>query len=587
VAAAQEERFTRKKFDPTFPRYAIDYCLKAGRIAARDLALVTFYEEPYVKLHRLVDTLKTYASFNLLKSSRRIADWMRSKMDPAAEIADICDGQAMPPIAYFQHHLSHAASAFYPSPFKEAAILTVDGVGEWACTSIAVGRGENVDIISEQRFPHSIGLLYSAFTQYLGFKVDSGEYKLMGLAPYGKPLYKDLISQELITISPDGSVELDLRYFDFMAGKQMINEKFCALFGAAPRLPDGPFTEKHIDLASSVQSLVEDIMVRIVSHTVALTGLSQLCLAGGVALNCVANGKILKAGLVDRVWIQPAAGDAGGALGSAFLGLYKHLGQTRTINDDGRDKQKGSLLGPNYTNEEILEVLKAYQVSGRQLRKEEWADTVAQLLTEGKIIGFFQGRMEFGPRALGARSILADPRHQETQRDLNLKIKFRESFRPFAPAVLQERAAEWFDLSQTSPYMLLTTQVASDKKIPSGSSSEQTFKGFDRLKEVRSLIPAVTHVDGSARVQTVDRATDPRFYDVLKAFEKITGCPVLVNTSFNVRGEPIVCTPLDALKCFFNTRIDALVMEDILVLKGKDPHVLQDRNFRNNFASQD
>lgn len=581
VAAAQEERFTRKKFDNRFPVNAISFCLREGKIKENDIDLIAFYEEPYLKLDRIIETYSFYSSFNFIKNTRKIKKWIDDKFFIERDIISFLP-DFKGDIIFFPHHLSHAASAFYPSPFKDAVILTIDGVGEWGCSVISIGRGNEIEMLQEQRFPHSVGLLYSAFTQYIGFKVDSGEYKLMGLAPYGNPVYTDRIKDNLVEINEDGSIRLKTKYFDFMTGRKMINKKFCDLFEGKPRTPEGPITQKEMDIARSIQSVTEEILLKMVHYAVKITGIKKVCMAGGVALNCVANGKILCSGMIDELWIQPAAGDAGGALGAALLADYK-INKIPRNTENKCDKQKGSLLGPSFKNDDIKKVLDAYGFIYELVSDEEWAKRIALLLSQGKIVALFQGKMEYGPRALGCRSILGDPRISDMQRKMNLKIKFRESFRPFAPIVKEEKAGEWFDIKVKSPYMLLVAEVNLSKR-KSLTQDEQMLWGIDKLNVAMSEIPAVTHVDYSARIQTVSKDINPKIYAILSTFEEITGCPVLINTSFNIRGEPIVCTPFDALKCFMNTDIDILVLENYLLFKENQPDILRDENFKENFT---
>lgn len=579
IAAVQEERFTRKKFDNKFPDQSIKYCLQAGGITPSDLSVVAFYEDPVVKLDRLFSTQTIFAPLRVLQNARRIKRWMDSKFDVETYIVKGLPG-FRGDICFYHHHLSHAASAFYPSIFDKATILTLDSIGEWASSTIGIGEKTEIELLKEQRFPHSIGLLYSAFTQYIGFKVDSGEYKLMGLAPYGKPVFSNLIKDHLVKIAEDGSIVLNTDYFDFMTGNRMTNERFHELFGGEPRKPDNPITYKDMDIAASIQQVVEEILIKMATQAVRLTGVRNLCMAGGVALNCVANGKILKSGLVDNLWVQPASGDCGGALGAALLAAYQHLALERHV--DSVDSQQGSLLGPSYSCQEIKKLIELY---GLQYEEIEWpamADYIAEVIAQGKVVGFFQGRMEYGPRALGARSILGDPRNPQMQRVMNLKIKFRESFRPFAPMVLKEKADQWFEMSGDSPYMLLTFPIKKDKRRVM-SCEQDGLLDMDKLNIMRSEIPAVTHIDYSARVQTVDKENNPRAYEVLQAFDKKTGCPVLINTSFNVRGEPIVCTPLDALKCFVNTNMDVLAIENFILHRENQNNSLKDPDFKNHF----
>ena len=580
IAAAQEERFTRKKFDNSFPIHSIKYCLKTAQIEPKNLNCIAFYEEPYVKLDRLIETQTFYNHYHFIRNYKRIKHWISSKLNVEQKIHKILP-TFKGKLYFYHHHLSHAASAFFPSPFKRATILTVDGIGEWACSSISVGEGNQLDLRYEQRFPHSVGMLYSAFTQYIGFKVDSGEYKLMGLAPYGKPIYVDKIKEHLVKINSDGSIVLDTDYFDFMVGSRMISDKFENLFGGPAKTPDTPMTQKEMDIACSIQCVTEEILKNMVEFAVQSTGINDLCIAGGVGLNCVANGKILRSGLVNRLWVQPSSGDSGGALGAAYLAAYSHY-QLPRDSDEKYDRQQGSLLGIQYGLKDIKKTLKALGFIYKELTEESWEYEIAKVIAEGNVVGLFQGRMEFGPRALGARSILGDPRRNEMQKLMNLKIKYRESFRPFAPMVLEEKVNEWFDFDYESPYMLLTAEVKEEKR-KNLSAEQENFWGIEKLNVHRSHIPAVTHVDYSARVQTVTSRSNPKTYRLLKAFEEKTGCPILINTSFNIRGEPIVCSPFDALKCFMNTEMDVLVLENFILLKNDQPKILKDQNYKNGF----
>ncbi|MEY2576845.1 MAG: carbamoyltransferase [Verrucomicrobiota bacterium] len=567
LAAAQEERFSRKKHDAGFPRHAIDYCLReAGLSDASQLDLVAFYEKPFLKFERLLSTYLACAPRGWRSFLKAMPVWMKEKIWLKATLREELGFEG--PLIFPEHHESHAASAFFPSPFERAALLTIDGVGEWTTTSVGRGEGNHVELLEELRFPHSLGLLYSAFTYYLGFRVNSGEYKVMGLAPYGEPKFRDLILSELIDLKSDGSFRLNLRYFDFMAGLTMTNRAFDQLFGGPPRKPEAELTQYHMDIARSIQAVAEEVMLRMARHAHELTGERHLCLAGGVALNCVGNGRILREGPFEKIWIQPAAGDAGGALGAALLGWHHYQKQPRPIRD-GRDAQGGSFLGPAY---DAGQFLKQHAIPHTEMPAEELIPHVASLLEQGCVVGWFQGRMEFGPRALGNRSILGDPRRSDMQEKLNLKIKFRESFRPFAPAVMEERAGDCFELETPSPYMLLVAPVKEELRLNDGSRRRVDGAGSDFaaiLRQRRSTLPAVTHVDYSARVQTVSAATNQRFYELLTAFEQRTGCPVLVNTSFNVRGEPPVCTPEDAYRCFLKTGMDYLVLGNCLLDKTK------------------
>lgn len=566
IAAAQEERFSRQKHDASFPKEAIEYCLCAGGISVRDLSYVSFYEKSFLKFERLLLSYLTYAPAGLRSFLKAMPLWLKQKIFLKDFLQQELDYNGE--IIFPQHHESHAASAFYPSPFKEAAILTIDGVGEWTTTSFGVGEGNQLHLDCELKFPHSLGLLYSAFTYYTGFRVNSGEYKLMGLAPYGEPKYVDLIKEKLIDIKEDGSFKLNMDFFDYCVGLTMTNSKFHKLFGGPPRKPETEIRPKDMDIARSIQEVTEEIILKIANHVFAVTKKDYLCLAGGVALNCVANGRILREGPFKKIWIQPAAGDAGGALGAALFVWYRYLNHPRTA-DDRDDQQQGSLLGPSYADSEIERFVQEQNLSFTKLSDEELPGRAAELIAQQNVIGFFYGRMEFGPRALGGRSILADARSEKMQSILNLKIKFRESFRPFAPSVLEEHCSEYFDLQESSPYMLLVASVAQDKIVR--ESKHNRCKGIEQLKVQRSAIPAVTHVDYSARVQTVAKKTQPVFYGIIEDFFKLTGCPVLINTSFNIRGEPIVCTPEDAYRCFMCTDMDFLVMGNYVFDKKKQP----------------
>lgn len=563
VAAAQEERFTRKKHDASFPRNAIDYCLAEGNIAACDLDIVAFYDKPFLKFERLLETYLSYAPRGLSSFLKSMPVWLKRRLWMPDILRRELDYEG--PLVFPEHHESHAASAFFPSPFEHAAFITTDGVGEWTTTSFGSGAGNRLQIDAEIHFPHSLGLLYSAFTAYCGFRVNSGEYKLMGLAPYGKPAFADLILRELIDLKEDGSFRLNMDYFTYPAGLTMTGRKFAALFGGPGRAFEGPLTAREMDLAHSVQVVIEEAMMNMARHVRKQTQASDLCLAGGVALNCVANGVLLRSGVFDRLWIQPAAGDAGGALGAALMAWHGYAGHARTPKVP--DAMQGACLGPGFSDGDIVDFLEAEDVPFEHVGYDALPDRTAALLAAGNVVGWFQGRMEYGPRALGARSILADPRGRDVQRRVNQKIKFRESFRPFAPSVALERADKYFALGADSPYMLLVGAVR---------GSAITGEGLGRLRNIKSPVPAVTHVDGTARVQTVNQQTSPLFWQLLRSFEGITGCPVVVNTSFNVRGEPIVCTPEDAYQCFRRTHLDALVLGPALVTKsmlseGEDP----------------
>lgn len=563
VAAAQEERFTRKKHDARFPKLAIDYCLKHANISISDVELVAFYEKPFLKFERLLETYLAFAPQGFRSFLMAMPVWIKQKM----WIKEVLRKELRYSgnIIFPEHHHSHAASAFFASPFQTAAIITMDGVGEWVTTSWGRGSGSKIELWADINFPHSLGMLYSAFTYYTGFKVNSGEYKLMGLAPYGTPIYKDLIYEKLITVKEDGSFQLQMDYFNYCAGLTMTSAKFHDLFGGPPRIPGSDPTQKDMDIAASIQVVIEEIVLKIAKYVRATTGESRLVLAGGVALNCVANGTLLRSKIFDEIWIQPASGDAGGALGAALIGWYEYLENTRTANGID-DFMQGSYLGPEFSNSEIQKFLIDNSIPFQELSDTELPTTVSELLSKENIIGWFQGRMEFGPRALGARSILGDARSSKTQSTMNLKIKFRESFRPFAPSVLQERVGEYFDMPVTSPYMLLVGHITPKKRIQP-SPSEKTLFGIDQLHLTRSDIPAVTHVDYSARIQTVTQSTNRPYYTLLDAFFKKYNCPVIVNTSFNVRGEPIVCTPEDAYRCFMRTHMDYLVLGNFLLSK--------------------
>ena len=580
VAAAQEERFSRKKHDERFPTHAVDYCLKHAGLTTADLDYVGFYDKPLLKFDRLLETYLAYAPRGFRSFATAMPVWMREKLFVPGEIRRGLRGGYKKNIVFAEHHLSHAASAFYPSPFEEAAILTLDGVGEWATASFGTGRGHKIDITHELRFPHSLGLLYSAFTYFCGFKVNSGEYKLMGLAPYGTPKYADLIRERLVRIKDDGSFWMDMAYFNYCDGLTMTSRRFDALFGGPPRAPESPITEREMDLAASVQEVSEEIMLKAARHVHRVTGMKRLCLAGGVALNCVGNGRVLREGPFEELWIQPAAGDAGGALGVALYIWHELLGRPREPRQ--ADSMKGAWLGPRFDDEQIRALLDRKGIPYTPLTTDQaLCDHVVDLLDQDLVIGWFQGRMEFGPRALGARSIIGDARSPNLQSVMNLKIKFRESFRPFAPVVLEERAPEFFEMAPgtESPYMLLVAGVAQDKRCApatNGANGANGARGMDKLKQLRSVIPAVTHVDYSARVQTVDAERHGRFHQLLDTFERRTGCPVLINTSFNVRGEPIVCTPEEALRCFAATDMDALVLERTVIEKRALPAAMRE-----------
>ncbi len=579
VAAAQEERFTRKKHDSSFPRNAVEYCLDEAKIKIDDLDHVVFYDKPFLKFERLLETYIALAPHGFRSFKMAIPLWLREKLfqksllnDELEKFSDGFDGKSR--LLFCEHHLSHAASAFYPSPFEDAVVLTMDGVGEWATTSAAMGNGHRLEMFQEIHFPHSLGLLYSALTYYTGFKVNSGEYKVMGLAPYGQPKYKNLILDNLIDLKADGSFRLDMSYFDYCTGLTMTNDRFARLFGEPVRSPDQRLTSFHMDVAASVQAVLDEAVLRLTRSLAKQTGSRNLCLAGGVALNCVANGKVQRDGAFENIWIQPAAGDAGGAVGAALAAVHIFKDHPRKTN--GGDIMHGSFLGPSYLQSDVESRLTAAGARFTVLAEDEMIETTAQALADQQAVGWFQGRMEFGPRSLGARSILGDPRSAGMQKNLNLKVKYRESFRPFAPSVLREDVADWFDLKSDSPYMLIVADVREDKRVDM-SPDEQALFGIDKLNVVRSAIPAVTHVDYSARIQTVHAKTNPLYHRLLKQFKSLTGCPILVNTSFNVRGEPIVCTPEDAFRCFMGNELDLLVVGNCVLTKSEqDPKLKED-----------
>jgi carbamoyltransferase len=586
VAAAQEERFTRKKHDARFPAQAIAYCLAEARVLLGQVDYVVFYEKPFLKFERLLETYLAFAPRGLQSFAMAIPLWMREKLFQKEIIGKELrkldpDFDWKNKLLFTEHHVSHAASAFYASPFEEAAVLTMDGVGEWTTASAAVGRSNELILTKEMHFPHSLGLLYSAFTYYTGFKVNSGEYKLMGLAPYGQPKYTSLILDKLIDLKPDGSFQLDLSYFDYCTGLTMTNQKFADLFGEPVRDANKDLlTPFHMDVAASIQQVTEEVMLRLSRSLAREHSLANLCLAGGVALNCVANGKILRDGAFERIWVQPAAGDAGGAVGAALAVWHQFLGQARKLNGS-RDLMEGAYLGPAYAQAEVEKRLKAAGANFTALPDADVIEKTAASLAAGEAVGWMQGRMEFGPRALGARSILGDPRSPTMQKTLNLRVKYRESFRPFAPAVLREDVSDWFELDADSPYMLLVADLKRERRRRMTNEQEQLF-GIDKLNVVRSDIPAVTHVDYSARVQTVHADTNPRFHALLERFKSKTGCPVLVNTSFNVRGEPIVCTPEDAFRCFMGNEIELLVVENCMLRKAEQNQALR-KNYQHQF----
>ncbi len=580
-AAAQEERFTRIKHDHDFPKNAIDYCLREGGMTPAGLDAVAFYDKPLLKFERLLETYLAYAPRGLSSFMKAMPLWLGQKLFMPREIDRGLGDSYKGPIYFTLHHESHAASAFFPSPFDEAAVVTLDGVGEWTTTSFGVGRGNRVKLLKEIRFPHSLGLLYSAFTYYTGFKVNSGEYKVMGLAPYGEPKYCDLILEKIMDLKEDGSFWLDQSYFNYCQGLTMTSRKFDRLFGGPPRPPESKMTQKEMDLAASLQKVTEEVMLRISRHVHEETGLPNLCLAGGVALNCVGNGRVLREGPFKEIWIQPAAGDAGGAVGAALVVWHHVMGKPRSAAKP--DGQAGSYLGPDCTAADAKKYLDSVGAKYREFGAdgELWREA-AKLLAEGKVLGYCRGRMEFGPRALGARSIIGDARNTKMQAVMNLKIKFRESFRPFAPSCMEERVSEYFELDRPSPYMLLVAPVARGRRKPMTAEQEKLF-GIDKLNVSRSDVPAITHVDYSARVQTVNRDTAPKYHGLLKAFEDLTGCGLVVNTSFNIRGEPIVCTPKDAYRCFMFTDMDALVLDTILCLKEEQPPMKGAEEYKKKF----
>ena len=576
VAAAQEERFSRRKNDATFPKKSVDYCLFQGGITLKELDAVVFYDKPIVKFTRMLETFLTVAPSGFMNWFKIMPSWLSEKLNLRQTLKYELQGLGKEcPILFTEHHIAHAASAFYPSPFNEAAILTIDGVGEWATTTIAKGKENQIDMLSEIRFPHSLGLLYSAFTSYCGFRINSGEYKLMGLAPYGEPRFAKIIFDELLDLKSDGSFKLNMNYFSFLSGSYMTNDKFNQLFESAKRSPDAPFSSLHMDVAASIQYVINEAVLRLAKKAKNITNMKNICLAGGVALNCVANGLLEKSNIFDKIWIQPAAGDAGGALGAAFevwnTQKQNKLNISNSRNLVDMDGMKGCLLGPEFSESEIYQCLAEHNAVYKKFEECEMLDEVATLLSSGAIIGWFQGRMEFGPRSLGNRSILGDARVPNIQSEINRKVKFRESFRPFAPSVLKERVSEYFDIKNDSPYMLMVAPVAEGQLI---KNNDNTLEGLERLNCLRSKIPSVTHVDGSARVQTVCKRNNPLYWKLLKRFDKITNCGVLLNTSFNVRGEPIVCSPDDAYRCFVNTAIDYLVLGNFILKRDDQPHLV-------------
>ena len=594
LAAVQEERFSRRKHDSRFPSESIRYCLESQELRLQDLDAIVYYEKPLLTFERLLETYIGAAPRGSRSFVAAMQVWLKQKLFLKTEIkrqltsvaeamAPGSEGesaQKIPPLLFSEHHLSHAAAAFYPSPFEKAAVLCMDGVGEWATTSAWLGDGATLTPLWEISFPHSLGLLYSAFTYYCGFKVNSGEYKLMGLAPYGAPTYASIIRRHLIDIKPDGTFRLDLSYFKFHRGFRMTSRRFHRLFGRPPRRGETEISQFHMDLAASIQEVTEEIVLRLARSLQRETGATNLCMAGGVALNCVANGKLVREKIFERIWIQPAAGDAGSALGAAFAALHLHFGKPRQVRRD--DAMKGTYLGPSFSNETIQAYLRDVQAPFHVLDDQTLFDRVAELLDQGRVVGWFNGRMEFGPRALGGRSILGDPRNRTMQSVMNLKIKYRESFRPFAPSVLEEQAPSQFELTTESPYMLVVAPVRHDLRIPMTEEESRLF-GIEKLNVPRSSLPAITHVDYSARVQTVSAQTNPRYHQLIQAFQQRTGCPLVVNTSFNVRGEPIVCTPEDAYRCFMRTEMDALVVENQLLLKEEQPQPNEDSSWQNDF----
>lgn len=575
LAAAQEERFTRVKHDSNFPTNSIRYCLKEAGINANQLDFVVFYDKPFLKFDRLIETYLAFAPKGYKSFCASFPIWFKDKLFQKSNILKSLNMEISPSVdwdkklLFSEHHLSHASSAFFPSPYENASILTMDGVGEWTTTSIAIGSKNNIDVIKEIHFPHSLGLLYSAITSYIGFKVNSGEYKVMGLAPYGKPLYANLIKDNLIDIKDDGSFVLDMTYFDYCTNLKMTNHKFHALFGAEPRKSESLITQREMDIAASIQSVTEEIVLKIARNIRKTTLQENICLAGGVALNCVANGKLLQSNIFKNIWIQPASGDAGGSIGAALAAYHLMLNQPRKIRKN-HDKMRGGYLGPEYSQSNIISALDRLGAKYKIYTESKLLKITSLALAEGKAIGWMNGRMEFGPRSLGARSIIADARSKDMQKNLNLKIKYRESFRPFAPSILNEDVSDWFDIEKESPYMLLVAEVKKTKRVKKIKKIDTLF-GIDKLNSCRSIIPAVTHVDYSARIQTVTKKNNPIYYKLIKAFKDLTGCPVLVNTSFNVRGEPIVCSPEDAYKCFMGTDLDVLVIGNVFLLKEDQP----------------
>jgi len=580
IAAAQEERFTRKKHDYSFPINAIKFCLDYTNLSSNAINYIAFYDKPFLKFERILETYLTYAPFGIHSFLKAIPLWIKKKL----WIKDIIQSELnySGEIIFSEHHESHAASAFYPSPYKEAAFITMDGVGEWSTTSFGIGKNNSLSLLADIRFPDSLGLLYSAFTYYTGFKINSGEYKVMGLAPYGEPKFKHLIYDHLIDVKPDGSFKMNMKYFDYCAGVRMTNSRFHRLFGGPPRKPESHLSQRDMDLARSVQDVVEEIVLKMAAHVQKETGMKNLCLAGGVALNCVANGKILQSGLFDNIWIQPAAGDAGGAIGAALLTWHQYLNNERNLLGNN-DSMKGTYLGPKYENNTIESFLKTHHYLYQELTDHEIPDMVADLIGKEKVVGWFQGRMEFGPRALGARSIIGDARSPSMQKTMNLKIKYRESFRPFAPSVLVEDISNYFEIDRESPYMLLVADIKKERQIALSDEQNQ-LTGLEKLNLIRSDIPAVTHIDYSARIQSVNKATNPLYHQMISRFNEKYGCPVIINTSFNVRGEPIVCSPEDAYRCFMRTEMDYLIIGNFLLDKQKQTAIKNDKNWKKEFV---
>jgi carbamoyltransferase len=584
IAAAQEERFSRKKHDDRFPSHAVRYCLAEAGLSGDQLDGVAFYDKPITKFVRILESFMAVAPRGLKPYMAALPVWLRQKLHTPLEIEKALErcGVAMPAKLYFpEHHESHAASAFYPSPYQNAAVLTIDGVGEWATTTIGHGRGRDLQILKELRFPHSLGLLYSAFTYFTGFRVNSGEYKLMGLAPYGEPTYVQQIYEHLIDLKDDGSFRLNMDYFGYLSDVRMTNDRFAKLFGGTARSPESDITRREMDLARSIQAVTEDIVLKLARHARELTGEKFCCLAGGVALNCVANGRLLAEGIFDDIWIQPAAGDAGGALGAALIAWHMAEGKERKVTP-GRDAMKGSYLGPEFSDDDIGDWLSSKGYVGHRQNEKDWAPSVAKCIADEKVVGLINGRMEFGPRALGGRSILGDARSPKMQSVMNLKIKYRESFRPFAPSCLEERVGDFFDMDRPSPYMLLVRPVRADRLLPVEKQNTTDMRQI--INQARSDIPAITHVDNSARIQTVNRLDNARYYDLIKAFDDLTGSGILINTSFNVRGEPIVCTPEDAYRCFMRTEMDVLVLGSWILHKTEQPEWNDNQNWKSEFV---